>query len=93
MNDPASLKFHAIDKANILQKPFASVFTAEPPGDLPTVKSKTNVNLQNLELIVESVKKQLEAINVNKSMGPDNLHPKFVKELSSCIAQTCNYAF
>ena len=58
VNDPASLKFQAFDKANILQKQFTSVFTVEPPGDLPTVKSKTNVNLQNLELTVESVKKQ-----------------------------------
>ena len=40
IKDPRSLKHRAIDKANILQKQFTSVFTVELPGDLPSILKK-----------------------------------------------------
>ena len=37
VDDSKSLKFPAIDKANILQRQFSSVFTNEPDGILPRI--------------------------------------------------------
>ena len=83
--DKSSLCFEDKDKADILQDQFCSVFTKEPDGSLPEFKSRTNSKVE-FNLTLEMVKKELHAVNPNKSLGPDEIHPTMLKELANHIA-------
>ena len=86
VTDPDSLKFTAFEQAATLQKQFLSVFTDEPDGELPTMSEPT-AKITDLSVTVDCVKKLLEKINPNKSVGPDDLHPMLLKELSCCLSE------
>ena len=93
VNDSKSVKFSAIDKANILQNQFSSVFTNEPEGVLPRVNQRTNATIPNLRITVDSVKEMMQKLNVNKSIGPDGLHAMLLKELSNSIVHPLTVLF
>ncbi|MCP3875986.1 MAG: reverse transcriptase family protein [Desulfobacteraceae bacterium] len=74
------------DKAEVLLKQFSSVFTSEI-GDPPTFdKRDLYEEDEEFHISVADVKKGLEKLNVNKSAGPDGMHPRIFKELSNEIA-------
>ena len=81
-----SMKFADTEKANILLNQFSSVFTREPIGQIPTIERRTDLVLSNLIITDEMVCKELTHINVNKSCGPDELHPRLITELADLIA-------
>ena len=81
-----SVKFTDKEKANILQNQFASVFTREPDGDIPNIRLRTNANIWNVHVTSEMVKEEINNMNVNKSCGPDNIHPRMLKQLISYIS-------
>ena len=68
--DVNSTKFDDKDKADIVQGEFASVFTREPGGDIPETGRRSRT----------TIKKKL---NVDKSVGPDEIHPRLSIQL--CI--------
>ena len=80
------------DITKLLNRQFASVFTNEPDGPLPHSPPYDIPNpMPPILLSPPVVQKRLEALDVNKSAGPDNLHPRLLKELAKEIAQPlCN---
>ena len=74
-----------IETARTLLDFFQSVFREETYGPLPEDCYKSKKVLASImqELIIDSdqVKKLLLKLNMNKSMGPDNLHPKLLRFL------------
>ena len=84
VNDENSIKFDDYDKAEILQNQFCSVFTEEPDGDLPSFTSRTEKEVE-IFLTVEMVRKEVTSLDVNKAIGPDELHPRMLKELVDYI--------
>ena len=89
----ASMKFTDLEKANISQKQFSSVFTHEPAGGIPILASRTNSHIADLEIMVDMVKKELVCLNTNKSTGPDDIHPGLLKELVEHIAEPITILF
>ena len=82
------------EKANILQKFFSSVFTEESPGDLPHFeKRKYDSELNDLLITTDMVKKKLLKIKVNKSPGPDQIHPRVLHETTSSIIEPLTIIF
>ena len=95
------------DTAEILSQFFQSVFQPETYGPLlENCYQSTNSLKSIMEKLViqpDKVKKLLSVLNQNKSMGPDNLHPKLLKFLAEnsdfvnaitallnkCIEQEC----
>ena len=74
------------EKSEVLSDFFTSVFTDEPPGDIPeldTPKAKSEIN--SIKITVEIVEKKLKNLNPNKSPGLDELHPKLLKETTQQI--------
>jgi hypothetical protein len=74
------------EKAQVLATFFTSVFTQEPPGDLPTLpRIHIEHAMEGLTISEETVEKTLNKLKPSKSPGPDCLHPRFLKELASHI--------
>ena len=65
--NPQSLRFDDKEKAEILQDQFCSVFTKEQPGSTPVLKKRTDKEIRDLKIVAESVRKEILALNINKS--------------------------
>ena len=76
------------EKSDVFLQYFSSVFTEEPPGDeLPHFDKRSfTKELDNIEITREMVLKKLQKIKVNKSPGPDAIHPRVLKELSDQLS-------
>ena len=85
--DPESARFEDQDKANILQKQFSSVFTREPDTDIPKLDKKTDASIYTLFVTNEMVREEILNLNVNKSCGPDNVHPRLLIELAESLSK------
>ena len=77
------------EKAEIFGRYFSSVFTSEPDTDKMPFFQKLNFEeeLNNINITKEIVLKKLKKIKVNKSPGPDKLHPRVLREVSASIAE------
>ena len=75
------------EKAETLSKFFASVFTAEPPAPLPTPREQRYEQpLENTNINTEDIREILGKLKINKSRGPDDIHPQVMKEAAAAIA-------
>ena len=83
--DPNSLRFEDKEKAEILQRQFCSVFTKET-GDIPVLEKRTNKSIINLLILEEMVRKEILALNINKSCGPDEISPLLLIKLVDHVA-------
>ena len=69
------------EKAEILGKFFSSVFTVEPSGDIPAMlRPDVQCEMRKLDVDEETIRNKLERLNVFKSVGPDGIHPRILKE-------------
>ena len=84
--DRESMKFDDQDKANILQQQFSGVFTREPVTDIPVLSKRTEAIIRSLKVTESMVRLQILRLNLNKSCGPDNVHPKMLIELVDILA-------
>ena len=69
-------------KSNVLNNFFASVFTHEDKNNLPTFNSCTNNTIDSIRVTEEDMYNALNNLNVNKSPGPDEIHPRILKDLA-----------
>ncbi|NQZ52218.1 MAG: reverse transcriptase family protein [Moritella sp.] len=76
------------EAASVLAHAFGSVFQEEPLGPL-TKQCWTEPDSSNMEEFVSDInfkpadiKKELSHLNIYKSFGPDNVHPKLLKALA-----------
>ena len=73
---------------------FWSNFKDEPEGDLPLMYP-IEVKQECIEKTFKEseILKLLQNLDVNKSCGPDGLHPKMLKELSATISKPITTIF
>ncbi|XP_069618598.1 uncharacterized protein [Ranitomeya imitator] len=73
------------EKANILNTFFSTVFTVENEmlGEIP--RNNENPILRVTNLTQEEVRNRLNKIKIDKSPGPDGIHPRVLRELSNVI--------
>ncbi|CAJ0927093.1 unnamed protein product [Ranitomeya imitator] len=73
-------------KANILNTFFSTVFTVENEmlGEIP--RNNENPILRVTNLTQEEVRNRLNKIKIDKSPGPDGIHPRVLRELNDSIA-------
>jgi hypothetical protein len=84
--------------ADLLNRYFASVFTTEDLITIPDPYSifdgDINVDgLTNIEITEELVLKKLTELNINKSQGVDDLHPKLLFELRNKLVKPLTELF
>ena len=83
-----SMKFSDVDKANILQNQFSSVYVKEPEGDIPILNCRTLMTtIAELHVTSNMVQQEILNMNVNKSCGPDEISPRILKELVDLLSE------
>ena len=92
-----NFKIHLRTKREILNNQFSSVFTTDSPSDFPDhtpfKNNKKYPDIEDIHISVDGVEKLLNDLNPHKSMGPDGLHPKVLRQLSSTIAPILQLIF
>ena len=89
-------KIHAdpVDKANILNRQYESVFTKEKEDeDTPVLEGNTYPEMPNIMISQEGVLKLLKKINPHKASGPDMIPARILKDLSDVIAPILTIIF
>ena len=65
---------------------FSNVFTNENLDKMPSIDEiELDNKLEFFTIEAEDVRKKLDNLNQSKSPGPDNIHPRLLKEMSSVI--------
>jgi hypothetical protein len=80
-------------KAEFLSKTFSSVFTKENLNNIPSINKHVRYNIEPLVISTNGVAVQLQALNPNKSTGPDQIPPWFMKEHANEIAPVLTNIF
>lgn len=81
------------DKAEVLNKFFASVFTTEDTANIPHCTTDSENILDKIVITENQVLRRLKLLNPNKSQGPDGIHPRLLKEASSELASPLTILF
>ena len=74
------------EKAQVLNKFFCEVFTIEDTSEMPNFNGPSIIsNLATIQISTDEVAKKLEGLKVDKSKGPDRIHPRILKEMAKII--------
>ena len=79
-------------KATVLNEYFASVFTKENLATLPTVPS-SYPDMPEFEVSCAGVERLLAKLDIKKSVGPDDISPRVMKEACTEIAPVLTFIF
>ena len=80
IKDDGSLTENDSEKAHVLNNFFCSVFSVESDDDIPTFDSGTDAKLSDVKITQEMMLKALKALKPSKSPGPDEIHPRVLRE-------------
>ena len=93
MDESSRLINNDIQKANLLNNYFASIFTYEPHGYLPSMDSRTNEVMLYVAIKNKDIESLLKNMVGNKAPSPDGYHPCFVKQLAEFISEPLGIIF
>ena len=87
-SNDGSLLSSDVQKAELLNSFFASVFTNEDTSYIPSLEErKFSSTLENLTVTPCDVEKRLKRLKTTKSPGIDAIHPVLLKECASEICE------
>jgi len=82
------------EKAEALNEYFSSVFVDENMSNIPTFTARNECNeINEFDISETCILSKLLQLNVAKSMGPDNLHPHFLKNIAKEISLPLSVIF
>ena len=82
-----------IEKANMLNEQFQSVFTSESDDPIPDKGTSKHPNIPPLTISTPGIKKQLNNSNPHKVTDPDNISGRVLKDLQEKPAPILNLIF
>ena len=90
-----TLSESTLEACEILNKYFASVFTEEGEGELPSFNKFTDTMtmLNDVTISTDDMCKTLKSLKVSKSPGPDEIHPRILKELAEELCHPLTLLF
>ena len=82
------------EKVDILNDFFTSVFTKEDLSNLPNAPNLNHTAvLTDVEITEEAILEVIKSLDTSKSPGPDNIHPRVLKETADVIAYPLHLIF
>ena len=81
------------EKAEMLGKYFSSVYVKEKGWTWDLNCAKSPITVFNFEVTRDDVLKKLQELNANKSPGPDQMHPRVLKEVNQSIVEPLHMIF
>ena len=75
-----------MDKSNILNQHFYSVFNKESSSALPDMGPSPHPEMASFDISIAGVVKLLQEVDPFKAVGPDGIPPRLLKELSHKLA-------
>ena len=82
------------EKAEILNNYFASVFAEEGPEALPDFEERNFAEpLTNIEINETKIIKTIDKLKASKFQGPDQIHPKLIKECKDSLTKPLEILF
>lgn len=73
------------------------MFTHEPPGELPSFIDRPTTEPIKLDIssmfVYYDIERSLEELDENKAIGPDNIHPRVLKNCAAAIAKPLELIF
>ena len=83
------------DKAEVLVDYFSSVFTVESDlNNMPPFDEREYANpLENINITKKTVLEKLKKVKINKSPGPDNIHPRVLNNAATTLAEPLSIIF
>ena len=83
-----------LEKCNVMNDYFSSVFTREDSNEAPSLTNTyMNNTLTSCHITEMQMSEALKNLNPNKSPGPDNIHPRLLKEIHKQIAKPLKTIF
>ena len=88
LKEDGKLTTNDLEKSEVLNYFFGSVFTVEDKSDIPIFNPNKPINsfVNTVNITVDDMSNALSSLKINKSPGPDGLHPRVLKELSKELA-------
>ena len=80
-------------KADILNRQFTSVFTAEGNAALPVLRDSTTPAIESIQVSCNGVAKLLRNLKIHKATGPDGIPARLLKETASELAPAVTLLF
>ena len=81
-----NLTVNDTEKVKVLSDFFKSVYTCEDTSSVPDFKKRTDNVLSFVNVSHEDILSALKSLNVNKSTGPDGVHPRILRECAEELA-------
>lgn len=83
------------EKSQVLCDFFSSVFVVEDDTNIPTFDCNMPIenDLYDITITEKDMFEALNSLNVNKSQGPDGIHPKLLKELAQELSYPLKLLF
>ena len=76
------------ETADLLSEFFQSVYTSEPAGDVPTLPTVIGDIVDDFTFTKEDVEEKLNKLSGDKCPGPDQFHPRVLRECSKRVVIT-----
>jgi len=81
-------------KAVVLSQFFSSVYSIEPPGEFDRLQDRPGETpMDKVKFSITDIVLRLNKLNVNKSSGPDGIHPRLLHETRNEIVNPLKLIF
>ena len=86
-NEAGGFATEDTDKAEVLSEQYYKTFTVEDTDNLPSTTEKRlhTERLHHITLTQKEVKEKLLSLRIDKSPGPDGIHPRLLKEMAEVL--------